>query len=54
MENMSRMISLNGANYHLWKGKMEDLLFVKEFHVPVFEENKPEKKTDEEWKLQHR
>uniref|UniRef100_A0A0D3C9Z6 Retrovirus-related Pol polyprotein from transposon TNT 1-94 n=1 Tax=Brassica oleracea var. oleracea TaxID=109376 RepID=A0A0D3C9Z6_BRAOL len=26
------MISLNGANYHLWKGKMEDLLFVKEFH----------------------
>ena len=54
MENMSRMISLNGANYHLWKGKMEDLLFVKEFHVPVFEEQKPEKKTDEEWKLQHR
>lgn len=54
MENMGRMISLNGANYHLWKGKMEDLLFVKEFHVPVFEENKPEKKTDEEWKLLHR
>nr|VDD23068.1 unnamed protein product [Brassica oleracea] len=26
------MISLNGANYHLWKVKMEDLLFVNEFH----------------------
>ncbi|CAA7059133.1 unnamed protein product [Microthlaspi erraticum] len=51
---MGRMISLNGANYHLWKGKMEDLLFVKEFHIPVFQEKKPEKKTDEEWILMHR
>ncbi|KAG7553078.1 Zinc finger CCHC-type superfamily [Arabidopsis thaliana x Arabidopsis arenosa] len=54
MENMGRMISLNGSNYHLWKGKMEDLLFVKEFHVPVFEEKKPVEKTDDQWKLQHR
>ena len=38
------MIRLNCANYyHLWKRKMEDRLFVKEFHVPVFEEKKREK-----------
>ena len=54
MENMGRMISLNGANYHLWKGKMEDLLYVKEFHVPVFQENKPDDKTKEQWTLLHR
>lgn len=54
MENMGRMISLSGANYHLWKGKMEDLLFVKELHVPVFEENKPAEKTEDQWTLLHR
>lgn len=54
MENMGRMISLNGANYHLWKGKIEDLLYVKGFHVPVFQEAKPDEKTDDEWKLLNR
>ncbi|KAJ9566889.1 hypothetical protein OSB04_002855 [Centaurea solstitialis] len=29
--NTSRMISLNGSNYHVWKGKMEDLLYVNDF-----------------------
>lgn len=54
IENMGMMIRLNCANYyHLWKGKMEALLFVKEFHVPVFEEKKREKKTDEKCKLLH-
>lgn len=54
MENMGRMISLNGANYHLWKGKMEDLLFVKKFHAPVFLESMPAGKTEELWILMHR
>ena len=54
MENMDMIISLNDANYHLWKGKMEDLLLVKEFHVPVSHEKKPDNKTDDEWKLLHR
>ncbi|RDX67309.1 hypothetical protein CR513_53835, partial [Mucuna pruriens] len=34
--NTNRMVSLNGNNYHLWKGKMKDLLFVKKMHLPVF------------------
>ncbi|RDY00402.1 hypothetical protein CR513_16423, partial [Mucuna pruriens] len=33
--NTNRMVSLNGTNYHLWKGKMKDLLFVKKMHLPV-------------------
>ncbi|RDX75146.1 hypothetical protein CR513_45011, partial [Mucuna pruriens] len=34
-DNTNRMMSLNGSNYHLWKGKMKDLLFVKKMHLPV-------------------
>ncbi|RDX94963.1 hypothetical protein CR513_22591, partial [Mucuna pruriens] len=34
--NTNRMVSLNGTNYHLWKGKMKDLLFEKKMHLPVF------------------
>ena len=30
--NTSRMITLNGSNYHVWKGKMEDLLYVKDYY----------------------
>jgi hypothetical protein len=52
--NLSRMVSLNGSNYHIWKGKMEDLLYVKQFHLPVFTSEKPENKSDEEWTLLHR
>lgn len=52
--NTSRMISLNGSNYNVWKRKMEDLLYVKGFHVPVFSTEKPERKSDEEWNLLHR
>ncbi|RDY06562.1 hypothetical protein CR513_09439, partial [Mucuna pruriens] len=33
-DNTNRMVSLNGTNYHLWKGKMKDLLFVKKMHLP--------------------
>ncbi|KAJ9560716.1 hypothetical protein OSB04_005876 [Centaurea solstitialis] len=52
--NTSRMISLNGSNYHVWKGKMEDLLYVKDFYLPVFSTDKPEGKTDAEWNILHR
>lgn len=52
--NLRRMITLNGSNYHIWKGKMEDLLYVKQFHLPVFTTEKPNEKTDEEWAFLHR
>ena len=52
--NLSRMITLNGSNYHTWKGKMKDLLYVKQFHLPVFVSEKPEKLSEEEWTLLHR
>ena len=42
------MITLNGPNYNVWKEKMEDLLYVKCFHQPVFGTEKPSDKTDEE------
>ncbi|GKV49114.1 hypothetical protein SLEP1_g55881 [Rubroshorea leprosula] len=48
------MITLNSSNYQLWKGKMEDLLYVKEFHEPVFSEQKLDSMKDEEWRLLHR
>ncbi|CAH9132849.1 unnamed protein product [Cuscuta epithymum] len=52
--NTSRMINLNGSNYHVWKGKMEDLLYVKDYYLPVFTTDKPESKTDAEWNILHR
>lgn len=51
--NTNRMICLNGSNYHLWKGKMKDLLFVKNLHLPVFASEKPKSKTDEDWSFEH-
>lgn len=52
--NTARMVNLNGSNYQIWRGKMEDLLYVKGFHLPVFSTEKPEGKSDEEWTLLHR
>ena len=52
--NKSRMITLNGVNYVIWKGKMKDLLYVKNFYKPVFTNVKPDNITDEEWSLLHR
>ena len=52
--NTNRMITLNGSNYHTWKGKMEDLLYVKDYHLPVFAIEKPDNKSDAEWTLIHR
>ena len=31
-----KMVSLNGGNYRYWKGKMKDLLCLKNMHIPVF------------------
>ena len=31
-----KTVSLNGANYHYWKGNMKDLLFVENMHILVF------------------
>ncbi|RDX88623.1 hypothetical protein CR513_29761, partial [Mucuna pruriens] len=39
--NTNKMMSLNNTNYHLWKGKMKDLLFVKKIHLLVFTAHKP-------------
>ena len=47
------MISLNGTNYHLWKGKMEDILYVKYYYLPVFVEEKSVDKSDAKWALLH-
>ena len=51
--NTTRMVTLNGSNYALWKSKMEDLFYVKKYHEPVFVAAKPKDKTDEEWTLLH-
>ncbi|GJW81938.1 putative RNA-directed DNA polymerase [Tanacetum coccineum] len=52
--NTSRWFSLNGSIYHVWKGKMEDLFYVKDYYLPVFTTEKPENKTDAEWTILHR
>ncbi|RDX94649.1 hypothetical protein CR513_22942, partial [Mucuna pruriens] len=31
--NANKMVSLNDTNYHLWKGKIKDLLFMKKMHL---------------------
>ncbi|RDX99128.1 hypothetical protein CR513_17864, partial [Mucuna pruriens] len=51
--NTNRMVSLNDINYHLWKGKIKDLLFVKKMHLPVFAAQKPESMSNEEWDFEH-
>ena len=43
--NTSRMVTLNGVNYVIWKGKMEDILSVKNFYKPVFTTVKSYNKT---------
>ncbi|MCF8701943.1 hypothetical protein L3054_11210 [Corynebacterium sp. MC-10] len=48
------MINLDGTNFHIWKGKMEDLLVVKNMDLPIFATEKPETKSEEEWRRDHR
>jgi len=43
--NTSRIVTLNGSNYHIWKGKMENLLYVKDFYLLVFADDKSKNKT---------
>lgn len=47
------MVSLNDPNYHLWKGKMKDLLYVKSWHLLVFGKEKSKDKTYEAWNFEH-
>lgn len=48
------MIALTASNYHTWKCKMEDLLYINQLHLPVFATEKPEDMTEEQWTLLHR
>jgi len=48
------MVTLNGSNYNIWKAKMKDLFYVKNFYKPVFSDEKPSNISDEEWNLLHR
>jgi len=41
------MVILNDSNYNIWKEKMKDLLYVKNFHTLVFGKEKPSNITDE-------
>ncbi|CAH1440852.1 unnamed protein product [Lactuca virosa] len=52
--NTSRILNLNGSNYQVWKGKMDELLYVKDYYMHVFHTDKPEDKTDAEWNILHR
>ncbi|CAH1430673.1 unnamed protein product [Lactuca virosa] len=52
--NTNRIVNLNGSNYQVWRGKMEDLLYVKDYYMPVFNTEKREDKTDAEWNILHR
>jgi len=36
-----------------WKGKMKELLFVKNIHLPIFATLKPKSKIEEEWEFEH-
>ena len=47
------MVALNGTNYHLWNGKMKDLLIVKKLNLPVFTTQKPNSMFEEEWDFKH-
>ena len=49
-----KMVSLSGANYHFWKDKMKDLLFVKNMHLSVFGTQKPDSMFDEKWGFEHK
>ena len=49
----SRMILLNGLNFQSWKEKMKDLLYIKNYFYPIFIEEKPKDKIDDQWKVLH-
>ena len=47
------MILLTSTNYFTWRGRMKDLLYVKDYDGSVFLEEKPEGMTDEKWANLH-
>nr|KYP33204.1 Retrovirus-related Pol polyprotein from transposon TNT 1-94 [Cajanus cajan] len=53
MEANTKMIALNDTNYHLWKGKMKDLLFVKKMHLPAFTTQSSDFMSEEDWDFEH-
>jgi len=53
MQANAKMVALNSTNYHLWKGKMKDLLFFKKLHLPIFTTQKPDSMSEEEWDFEH-
>jgi len=48
-----KMVSLSGVNYHFWKDKMNDLLFMKNMHLLIFGTQKPDSMSDEKWSFEH-
>ena len=52
--NSNKMVSLDGTNYYSWRKKMEDILYMKKYHQPVFNTAKPKDISDEDWSIFHR
>lgn len=48
------MMTLNGSNYYVWRGRMKDQLYLKDYYLPVFASEKPKSITDAEWNLAHK
>lgn len=48
------MFKLTADNYTYWKPMMEDHLYCKDFHEPITQKDKPEKKTATEWETENR
>ena len=50
-----RMFCLSEDNWPIWKDKMEDILYCKDLYLPLEgDEKKPEKMSDEEWRVLNR
>lgn len=45
------MVLSNGSNYHLWKGNMKYLLFVKKLHLPMYSFAKTNFVSNKQWGL---
>ena len=50
----SEMIKLTSSNYSMRKPRMEHIHYCKDLSKPIEEENKPEAKTEDVWKLENR
>ena len=53
--SLGGMFKLKGSNYSIWKPSMLDLLYCKDLYLPLEGDSaKPEKMSEEEWKILHR